>query len=160
MVISEILVTCVNSYTLFDHYYANHWHNLRELRRALKYDRSNTNRRQQSTFHRYLSNFARQDQTPNLAFLVQQPGVSRLLLLLSASVRELSNHSQSCIATQLTIYDECHTQSAMVLAESLERAYHNNSNDKPKVMYEFQSRLPLLWIAMNRDKPLFVLKGT
>ena len=102
VVISEILVTCVNSYSLFDHYYANHWHNLRELRQALKYDRrSNTNRRQQSTFHRYLANFARQDQTPNLAFLIQQPEVSRLLLLLSASVRELSNLSQSGYAIQL-----------------------------------------------------------
>ena len=59
-----------------------------------------------------------------------------------------------------TIYDECHTQSAMVLAMSLERAYHNDSNDKPKVMYKFQPRLSLLWIAMNRDKPLSIVKGT
>ena len=45
-----------------------------------------------------------------------------------------------------TIYHQCQTQSAWVLALPLKRAHQNDSNDTPQHICEFQVGFSLLWI--------------
>ena len=57
-----------------------------------------------------------------------------------------SSHYYYLLIHNSSIYDECQTQSAYVLALPCKRAYQDDSNDTPQPIFEFQVDFPLLWI--------------